>query len=96
MALDYIHTKEGRVQVKAGNVYDYFLRVGTQWKSSPGGNHLGNTRVVFANNTGTAILLQSDSYFPFGMTASQYAFISGSNQYLFNGKGLQEDVDIGF
>jgi RHS repeat-associated protein len=86
MALDYIHTGEGRIRVKSNYTYDYYLK-----------DHLGNTRVVFAdtNSSGIASTLQLSDYYPFGMTFKNPNQIKVEpTQYLYNGKELQEDFGL--
>jgi len=82
----YIHTGEGRIRYTAGTyVYDYYLK-----------DHLGNTRVVFAdeNTDGTPEILQADNYYPFGMRFGQANTAGKTTEYLYNGKELQEDFNL--
>jgi RHS repeat-associated protein len=89
--LEYIHTEEGRFRLENGNyIHDFYLK-----------DHLGNTRVVFtddATNAGTPEVLQVNNYYPFGMRWGQGATFEngakGNNQYLYNGKELQEDMGL--
>jgi RHS repeat-associated protein len=88
--LAYVLTPEGRITLgDAGEVnYEYFLK-----------DHLGNTRVVFADYDGDkkAELIQEDSYYPFGMQMTGLSErISGlqPNQYLYNGKELREEMGL--
>ena len=95
-SLKYILTPEGRVMKNPDGTfeYQYFLKVGAQRKSRHCGNHLGNTRVTF-DQTGTVI--QEDSYYPFGMAQSGFAYQSGTsynNKYLYNGKELQDEFGL--
>ncbi len=85
--LRYILTPEGRAlpDGNGGFEYQYFLK-----------DHLGNTRVTF-DQTGT--VLQEDSYYPFGMAQSGFAYQSGTsykNKYLYNGEELQDDFGLGW
>jgi len=85
--LDYIYTDEGRIRVKSSFTYDYYLK-----------DHLGNTRVVFSDNgSGSAAVQQVSNYYPFGMQfngAPTYQTAQGDNQYLYNGKELQQDFAL--
>lgn len=88
--LEHILTPEGRIIFGgAGEVnYEYFLK-----------DHLGNTRVVFADydDDGTAEIIQEDSYYPFGMQMADLSERAGGvqpNQYLYNGKELHEEMDL--
>ncbi len=97
-SLKYILTPEGRAMAKTDGTfeYQYFLKVGAQRKSSHCGNHLGNTRVTF---TQTGDVIQEDSYYPFGMAQTGFAYQSGTdykNKYLYNGKELQDDFGLGW
>lgn len=83
---DFIFTPEGRVVPNdAGSLnYEYYLV-----------DHLGNTRVSFSQ---TGEVLQDNSYYPFGMSlGSALSFQSNlamDNNYLYNGKELQDDFDL--
>ncbi|MBI9039711.1 MAG: RHS repeat-associated core domain-containing protein [Bacteroidales bacterium] len=94
--LKYILTDEGRVMVNEGNTYEYqyFLKVGTKWKSRHHGNHLGNTRVTFTENGN---IIQEDAYYPFGMQMNGLCHETGTNflnKNLYNGKELQDDFGL--
>ncbi|MBN2820068.1 MAG: hypothetical protein JXP36_13915, partial [Bacteroidales bacterium] len=58
-------------------------------------DHLGNVRVAFiGQSSGTPLVTQRSSYFPFGMVAEQTnSYSSGilGNKFLYNGKELQDD-----
>ncbi|MBN2613001.1 MAG: DUF1565 domain-containing protein, partial [Bacteroidales bacterium] len=77
--LDYIITSEGRAVYTAGvfNYFEYHLK-----------DHLGNVRVAFRNNNGTAEVLQRNDYYPFGMLMGEReeASVTNKNKYLYNGK----------
>lgn len=81
--LDLIHTEEGVVNV-TGSTYDYeyFLK-----------DHLGNTRITFKPNGSSLSSLQKVEYYPFGMVAAKTDGES-DNKYLYNGKELQEEIDL--
>ncbi|WP_299556790.1 DUF6443 domain-containing protein [Seonamhaeicola sp.] len=76
-----IHHPEGVIE-KSGSTfsYEYFIK-----------DHLGNTRIAFRPNGGSKTLTQRVVYYPFGHTAEQEN--SNSNQYLYNGKELQAELD---
>ena len=89
--LEYILTDEGRVTPNgSAHEYEYFLK-----------DHLGNTRVSFRDDgTGDAELIQEDAYYPFGMSLGGLSYVSGqsasTNKYLYNGKELQDDHNLGW
>jgi RHS repeat-associated protein len=77
-ALELIHTDEGMVNVSGTTyTYEYHLK-----------DHLGNVRAVF-NSNGT--MSQKTDYYPFGMISSITQSGSTDNNYLYNGKELQDD-----
>ena len=81
-SLNYLLFEEGIVYKSSGGyTYEYHLK-----------DHLGNTRVAFQpNGTGGKSISQFADYYPFGSSYTYYA--SGTNnQYLYNGKELQDDV----
>ena len=53
-------------------------------------DHLGNTRTVIDES---CEIVQSSEYYPFGMRFGQTSSGSSNNDYLYNGKEMQEDVD---
>ncbi|HEX2921873.1 MAG TPA: DUF6443 domain-containing protein [Bacteroidales bacterium] len=91
--LSYIITDEGRiVSVGTGTerkfIYEYNLK-----------DHLGNSRVTFMGTTlggGAVDIMQTTSYYPFGLVMSQYDGNTSAsyqeNKYLYNGKEHQNDV----
>jgi RHS repeat-associated protein len=81
-SLDYILTDEGVVKYSSSAyTYEYYLK-----------DHLGNTRVMFKKSMGTAPeLTQRTDYYAFGSLFSPVAKENGNN-YLYNGKELQDDV----
>ena len=60
-----VQTEEGKaVLTGAGVNYTYYL-----------GDNLGNTRVTFETKTASAVTIQKDDYYPFGMEInSQYLY----------------------
>ncbi len=94
--LKHIFTPEGKAPpMKKGFEYQYFLKVEAKRKSASGVNHLGNTRVVLSQ---TGKTLQQNGYYPFGMLMAglpqpeEYH----DNKYLYNGKELQDDFELGW
>ncbi|MEO1417827.1 MAG: DUF6443 domain-containing protein, partial [Bacteroidota bacterium] len=95
-----MHTK-GRMVYDATHdsyTYEYFLK-----------DHLGNTRVVFSDQNqdgrinpdplnGTDIRQIVEGYYPFGAqhNTDQSIVISPENQYLYNGKELQDELNLGW
>jgi len=86
--LQYILTSEGRL-VPTGNTYryEYFMK-----------DHLGNTRVTYAAAApGLPQVMEYQHYYPFGMQLEALGYTSGAdlkNNYLYNGKELQEDYGL--
>ncbi|MCB0856437.1 MAG: N-acetylmuramoyl-L-alanine amidase, partial [Bacteroidetes bacterium] len=86
--LAYFGHEEGRVMVDAdGFDFQYNLK-----------DHLGNVRLSFhADGNGSPELLQEDHYYPFGMRLRGLSYQSGlKNDYLYNGKELEEELDLGW
>jgi RHS repeat-associated protein len=86
--LSYFAHEEGRVLVDAdGFNFEYNLT-----------DHLGNVRVSFrAESDGSPEVLQEDHYYPFGMRLGGLSYQSGlENNHLFNGKELEEELDLGW
>ncbi|MEO0684157.1 MAG: RHS repeat-associated core domain-containing protein, partial [Cyanobacteria bacterium J06649_11] len=95
-----MHTK-GRMVYDAPHdsyTYEYFLQ-----------DHLGNTRVVFSDQNrdgrinpdplnGTDIRQIVEGYYPFGAqhNTDQSIVIFPENQYLYNGKELQDELNLGW
>jgi RHS repeat-associated protein len=80
-ALSLIHTDEGMVNVSGTTyTYEYHLK-----------DHLGNIRVAFA--AGTTTPTQINEFYPFGMTSGSSS-VGTNNKYLYNGKELQDDIDL--
>jgi RHS repeat-associated protein len=87
--LQFIQTAEGRLvpNENGGFHYEYALK-----------DHLGNTRVMFDE---TGQVLQDQSYYPFGMSMGEELTFNmpselPDNKYLFNGKELQSDFELGW
>jgi RHS repeat-associated protein len=79
-SLSFIQTDEGKAVVN-GSSYDYTYYLG---------DNLGNTRITFDTKTGTAVQLQQDDYYPFGLEINR-SVTSPKNEYLYNKKELQEE-----
>lgn len=87
--LQYMIAEKGRLVKNGGTfLYEYYLK-----------DHLGNTRVVFAdaNNNGTiennsAEVLQYADYYPFGMLHSRTTTLTDDNRRLYNGKEFQSET----
>ena len=75
--------------VPTGNTYryEYFMK-----------DHLGNTRVAYAAAApGLPQVMEYQHYYPFGMQLEALGYNSGNelkNNYLYNGKELQEDYNL--
>lgn len=63
-------------------------------------DHLGNTRITFgdADADGLAEILQENHYYPFGMAMTMSSTLAAAppNNYLYNGKELQDELDLGW
>ena len=82
IAVKYILTQEGRATNSAGTyTYEYFMK-----------DHLGSTRVSFNVPSTTAVIVQQDDYYPFGMLHNPQATATSDSRYLFNGKELQNNL----
>jgi len=89
--LSYILTEEGRL-VAEGIGSDRKFRYEYNLK-----DHLGNNRVTFlvTETGGTAELVQSTDYYPFGLVMNQYNSNTPEyrkNKYLYNGKKLKDAI----
>jgi RHS repeat-associated protein len=87
--LQFIQTTEGRLVPDGNGGYDYEYALK---------DHLGNTRVMFSQ---TGEVLQDQSYYPFGMIMGEALTFDmpsslPDNKYLYNGKELQDDFDLGW
>ncbi len=85
LVLDIIHNEEGYVSRSTEDYqYNYYLR-----------DHLGNVRVVFTPaSTRAEKLIQATDYYPFGMKYSTQVYVSGENNYLYNGKEKQDELGL--
>jgi RHS repeat-associated protein len=85
-AVSYFFMEEGRLRpgTKGNYKYEYFIR-----------DQLGNVRVSFEDNGGTASVIQENSYYPFGMTMPGNYLPTAPNKNLYNaGSEWQDDYDI--
>jgi RHS repeat-associated protein len=84
-----VHTDEGIVEGfidttgTMSYTHEYYLK-----------DHLGNIRAVFKPNNGVDTLIQSQDYYAFGMRTSDFYDASSDNKYLYNGKELQDKMDL--
>ncbi len=78
--IDFIQTEEGRA-FNNGGAYSY------QYNLT---DHLGNVRYSFDIYGGAVRKLQEDDYYPFGKRRNEIS----ENKYLYNGKELQEELDM--
>ncbi|MBL0233517.1 MAG: hypothetical protein IPQ08_07610 [Chitinophagaceae bacterium] len=82
-ALSYFSMAEGRVRNASGTfTYEYFIT-----------DHQGNVRVSFEDNgSGTAVVRQENSYYPFGLAMPGNTIPSSPNNHLYNaGSELQDE-----
>ncbi len=81
-SLNYLLFEEGMIYKSSGGyTYEYHMK-----------DHLGNMRVAFQPIiTGGNNISQITDYYPFGSSYAYYA-TGTNNQYLYNGKELQDDV----
>ena len=80
--IDFIQTEEGRALYTAGS-YDLEYSLS---------DHLGNTRISFDLYNGALRTDQQDDYYAFGMEISGGTTVNPKNEYLYNGKELQEEL----
>ena len=83
-SLAFIQTEEGRA-LNSNGVYHY------QYNLS---DHLGDNRLLFDSYNGTATAIQQDDYLPFGYEISRTTPANPKNEYLYNKKELQEDLQL--
>ncbi|MEO7215178.1 DUF6443 domain-containing protein [Mucilaginibacter sp.] len=79
--IDFIQTEEGRA-MRSGTVYNYEYTLT---------DHLGNNRVTFDTQSGTANKVGEDDYYPFGL--NEHRLANAANKYLYNKKELQEELN---
>jgi RHS repeat-associated protein len=92
--LQFIQTSEGRLVPNGSGGYNYEYAL----KDLPIAIGTGNTRVMFSQ---TGEVLQDQSYYPFGMSMGEALTFHipstlPDNKYLYNGKELQDDFDLGW
>jgi len=82
--LTFIQTTEGRALYNGGSPnYEYNLT-----------DHLGDVRLSFDTHLITPTVDQQDDYMPFGYEISRSLITSPKNEYLYNKKELQEDLQL--
>ncbi len=86
--IEAIYHAEGRASLQGSTYrYEYILR-----------DHLGNTRVTFADlNSNSEVdeteILQQNHYYPFGMNI-EGSWSRGTNKYQYNGKEIDNDFGL--
>jgi RHS repeat-associated protein len=87
--VEFISTEEGRARPRdnGGYNYEYDLK-----------DHLGNVRMTVSRDTGdgsSPMILQEDSYYPFGMKIAGLSYVDGpENKYTYNGKELVDEYGL--
>jgi len=85
--MDFIQTEEGiAFNTGSGFIYHYNLT-----------DHLGNVRATFEVGGNGIEIIQRDNYYAFGLRKSAPNDIGATslqNKYLYNGKELQEELDL--
>jgi RHS repeat-associated protein len=81
-SLDFFATETGRVKVQSGGTmrHEYNLT-----------DHLGNTRVMFEETSGTPTVIEESHYYAFGMRIEGLSTSSPDNKFTYNGKELEDD-----
>ncbi|MXV18006.1 RHS repeat domain-containing protein, partial [Hufsiella ginkgonis] len=80
--INFIQTEEGRAVRQSDNSYKYEYNLT---------DHLGNVRKSFDIYAGTARVIQTDDYYPFGMQKAG-TVPGNASKYLYNGKEVQEEL----
>ncbi|TFF33315.1 DUF6443 domain-containing protein [Mucilaginibacter psychrotolerans] len=78
--LDFVTTEEGRAINSTNFNYEYTLQ-----------DHLGNNRVTFDTQSGSAVIRGQNYYYPFGLSIQVQ--LNAANKYLFNGKEYQNGIN---
>ncbi len=83
-SLEFFFTSQGRVKKTQSGTLQY------EYDFS---DHLGNTRVMFADadNNGVAEVLEESHYYAFGMRIEGLSTSSPDNKFTYNGKELEDD-----
>ncbi|MCR8559924.1 RHS repeat-associated core domain-containing protein [Mucilaginibacter sp. BJC16-A38] len=83
--ISFIETQDGRA-VPNGSTYNYEYTLT---------DHLGNNRLNFSTVSGSAIAIQTDDYYAFGMEINRTPPTPNlKNEYLYNKKELQEELGV--
>ncbi len=86
--VNQINHSQGRLQKHLGAYrHEYVIK-----------DHLGNTRVVYFNNGGTATIIDENHYYAYGMEYGGFAKTSGTTtyNYMFNGIERSESFNLDF
>ncbi len=86
--VNQINHSQGRLQKHLGAYrHEYVIK-----------DHLGNTRVVYFNNGGTATIIDENHYYAYGMEYGGFAKTSGTitYNYMFNGIERSESFNLDF
>ncbi len=85
--LSFFGFGEGRVRNIGGELrYEYDYK-----------DHLGNVRATYRNDDFTALLLQADDYYPYGLKMPDYSYLnngSNENKFTYNGKELEDEFGL--
>lgn len=78
----FLQTEEGRA-IKSGSKFNHEYSLT---------DHLGNSQVTFDTSSGSANVVQNTDYYAFGKEIPCAVTASTKNEYLYNGKELQEET----
>ncbi|NJO92568.1 MAG: hypothetical protein HC831_29075, partial [Chloroflexia bacterium] len=88
--LIYIMEENGRLTPNGGDFeYEYFIQ-----------DHLGNVRASYKNDNGEALLMQENSFYPFGLPLEGLTYYNPSqsdiNKFKFQGQEEQDAHELGW